>query len=133
MHDGQSRRRRIIDSLQAARELFAPAFARARDERLYIAHLDSSRRLMGLRIRYAQSDSMLDFPVREIVADAIALQSAGLVLAHNHPSGDPTPTAADIEATRGLVQVGRPLGLAVRDHLVFGRGGFVSFRERGLL
>jgi len=133
MERAQRRRVRIIDSLEAARTLFAPALSHARDERLYVAHLDAKGRLIGIRIRFSTEGRAVDFPVRGIIADAVALDSAGVILAHNHPSGDPTPSPTDIEATRRLLQVARPIGLSVRDHLVFGGGEFVSFRERGLL
>lgn len=127
-------RKRIIDSLEAANALFAPAFVGARDERLYIAHLDAERRLIGVRIRFAPEGRPVDFPLRAIIGDAVALGSTDLILAHNHPSGDPVPSATDIEVTRSLVQIARPIGLNVRDDLVFGGGGrFVSFRQRGLL
>jgi DNA repair protein RadC len=133
MERAQSRRVRIIDSLEAAHALFAPALARARDERLYVAHLDEARQLIGLRVRFSADATNVELPVRGIIADAVALGSTGVVLAHNHPSGDPTPSATDIDSTRSLVRVARPIGLIVRDHLVFGGDGFVSFRERGLL
>jgi DNA repair protein RadC len=133
MKRAQGRRVRIIDSLEAALALFAPALARARDERLYVAHLGEARDLIGIRIRFATEGSAVDFPVRGIIADAIALGSAEIVLAHNHPSGDPTPSVTDIESTRSLIRVARPIGLIVRDHLIFGGGTCVSFREQGLL
>ena len=113
--------------------LFAPVLARAREERLYIAHLDAASRLVGIRIRYAGVGNPVEFPVRDIIADAVGLGSFGLVLAHNHPSGDPSPSPTDIETTRALVRVARTIGIAVRDHLVFGGGRCVSFREHGLL
>jgi DNA repair protein RadC len=133
MERGRRRRLRIIDRLEAARALFAPALARARDERLYVAHLDAGRRLIGIRIRFAPEARPVQFPVRGIIADAIALGSSEIILAHNHPSGDPEPSATDIESTRTLLQIARPMGLTVRDHLIFGAGGVVSFREQGLL
>jgi DNA repair protein RadC len=133
MERAQRRRVRIIDSLEAAQALFAPALTYARDERLYVAHLDDGRQLIGLRVRFAPDHRSVEFPVRSIIADAIALGSTGVIVAHNHPSGDPTPSATDIDSTRSLVQVARPIGLTVRDHLVFGGGRMVSFRERGLL
>lgn len=129
----RGRRVRIIDSQHAAVALFEPLFAGARDERLCVAHLDSSSTLLGMRVRYAARGEPVEFPVRTIIADAVALDSAALILAHNHPSGDPAPSATDIEATRSLVLAARPLGLAVREHLVFGGGGVASFREKGLL
>lgn len=123
----------VINSLEAAAALFAPRFERAREERLYIAHLDQEQRLLGLQIRYADGGRPVPLSVRAIIADAMALRSEALILAHNHPSGDPTPSPTDIEATRRLVQAARPIGLAVRDHLVFGGGAYASFRARGLL
>lgn len=133
MQQGRGVRTRLIDNLDAAKSLFAPVLARAREERLYIAHLDAASRLVGIRIRYAGAGGPVEFPVRDIIADAVGLGSLGLVLAHNHPSGDPSPSPTDIETTRALVRVARPIGIAVRDHLVFGGGRCVSFREHGLL
>ena len=133
MQDAGGGRSRVIDSLAAANALLAPRFAGARAERLYVAHLAADARLVGFRMRFAPAGQSIDFPVREIIADALALGSAALILAHNHPSGDATPTAADIDTTRSLVHAARPLGVAVRDHLVFGGGTFTSFRQRGLL
>lgn len=52
---------------------------------------------------------------------------------HNHPSGDPTPSRADIEMTKTIVDVGKPLGVAVHDHLIIGREGHVSFKGQGLI
>jgi DNA repair protein RadC len=130
----EGHRRPLIDSLSAAEAFFAPTFDRARDERLHVGHLDAGMRLIGVRIRYAAAGMPVEFAIRGIIADAIQLGSAALILAHNHPSGDPTPSATDIETMRSLVQVARPLGLVVRDHLVFGsEGRFVSFRQSGLL
>jgi DNA repair protein RadC len=133
MQEAGGRGARIIDSLEAASDMLAPLFAGARAERLVVAHLDLNSRVTGVRISYAPMDEPIGVPVRAIIADALGLGSASLILAHNHPSGDATPSSADIEATRSLVQAARPLGLVVRDHLVFGGGSFVSFRQRGLL
>lgn len=126
-------RQRIIDSVEAARDLFAPVFDQAPDERLYIAYLGAARKLLGLRIRYAACDGQVEFPMRNIIADAMALNATDLILAHNHPSGDPTPSTTDIATTRRLAQVARPIGVTLKDHLVFGGGQFISFRQNGLL
>ena len=72
-------------------------------------------------------------PVRTIVADALRLESAGLILGHYHPSGDPEPSQADIAATRRLSEMGAELGLSLYDHLIFGGGECRSFRALGLL
>jgi DNA repair protein RadC len=133
MQDAASRETFVVDSLTAARDLFAPEFRNARTERLYVAHLAADGLLIGFRVRDAALDKQIDFPLRSIIADALALGSTALILAHNHPSGDPTPSHADIHATRNLILASRPLGFTVRDHLVFAGEIFVSFRERGLL
>ncbi len=133
MQEQGARGRRIIDTLNAARSLFAPALQSARNERLHVAHLDADDALIGLRLQYSKGSPTVALPLRAIIGDALRLKSVTLLLAHNHPSGDPTPTPADILATRHLVQAARPLGICVRDHLVFGGGDVRSFRMLGLL
>ena len=70
---------------------------------------------------------------REIVRRALELSASSVILVHNHPSGDPTPSKADIEVTQAVIAAGRPLGVAVHDHLVVGRDGVVSFKAKGLM
>ena len=123
----------IIDSFEAARALFAPAFDGAREERLQVAHLDGAHRLIGFRIHYASPGQPVDVSVRTIVAEALGLDSVSLIVAHNHPSGDATPSATDLETTRHLIQATRPVGISLRDHLIFGGDRVTSFRESGLL
>ena len=70
---------------------------------------------------------------REVVRRALELDASALLLAHNHPSGDPTPSAADIDMTRQVVEAARPLKIAVHDHFVVGGQGVASFKTLGLL
>jgi len=70
---------------------------------------------------------------REIVKRALELQAAGMVLVHNHPSGDPQPSRDDISMTKAVMEAGRHLGLVVHDHVIIGRGGHVSMRAQGLI
>ena len=70
---------------------------------------------------------------REVFKEALAARAAGLILFHNHPSGDPEPSAEDLALTRRLAQAGQLMGVEVLDHLVLGAGRFVSLKERGLL
>ena len=74
-----------------------------------------------------------DFPLRSIIADAALHGSAAILLAHNHPSGDSTPSDGDKRATRRLACAAEALDCAIADHLVFGRNDFTSFRALGLL
>jgi DNA repair protein RadC len=122
---------------EAAREFFSPCFmgpdARSH-ELLWVAHIDDRARCIHLG-RYADGrEGAVDLPVRRIIADAARFGSAGVVLAHNHPSGDPTPSAADCQATRTLARAAEAIDLAVVDHLVFAKAGQCrSLRRMGLL
>lgn len=68
---------------------------------------------------------------REVFVAALLATAAGVVLAHNHPSGDPEPSEDDVAVTKRLVEAGRLLGIEVLDHIVVGDGRYVSLRERG--
>jgi DNA repair protein RadC len=68
-----------------------------------------------------------------VVKRALELNASALILVHNHPSGDPTPSKADISVTKDIVNAARPLGVTVHDHLIIGRGRHTSLRDLGLL
>jgi DNA repair protein RadC len=70
---------------------------------------------------------------REVVKRALELNASALILVHNHPSGDPTPSKADIAVTRDIVKAAAPLGVTVHDHLIIGRGRHTSLRDLGLI
>jgi len=70
---------------------------------------------------------------REIVKRALELAASAIILVHNHPSGDPTPSKADIELTRDIAKAAQALGITVHDHLVIGRKGHASFKSLNLL
>jgi DNA repair protein RadC len=71
--------------------------------------------------------------VREVIRRAIDLGSAAIILVHNHPSGDPSPSRADIDITRAIVEAGKGLGIGVHDHLIVGTTGHTSLRAKGLM
>jgi DNA repair protein RadC len=70
---------------------------------------------------------------REVARRALELSASALILVHNHPSGDPSPSSADVEITRQIVEAARTMRIAVHDHLVVGRQGVASFKALGLL
>ncbi len=70
---------------------------------------------------------------REVIRRALELSASAVILVHNHPSGDPTPSRADIQMTETIVAVGKPLGILVHEHLIIGRDGHASFRSLGLI
>ena len=123
----------IIGTARDAAELLAPLFAEAGRELLAVLYLDEGRRLIGRDDRPLGSARAIDLPVREIVATALRIGSAGLIVAHNHPSGDAEPSRADLEATRRLADTLANLRMQLHDHLIFAGGGCRSFRELGLL
>jgi DNA repair protein RadC len=122
----------VINNAADAAALFAPSFHGAEGEKIVVAHLDRSARLIGLS-DYPGTTDDAELPVREIFSDALRLGTSALIIAHNHPSGDPQPSQADCAATRTLADTGRSLGIAVHDHLIFAGGDIVSFRSLGLL
>jgi DNA repair protein RadC len=70
---------------------------------------------------------------REVVKRALELAASGIILVHNHPSGDPTPSNADIDMTRRIVEAAEKLSITVQDHIIVGRDGHASFKELRLI
>jgi DNA repair protein RadC len=104
------------------------------EEHFVLMVLDSRRRVIGINeVSVGTLSASLVHP-REVFRAAILLNGAAVIVSHNHPSGDPSPSSEDREATRRLQRAGELLGIPVADHIVIGeRGGFFSFREHGLL
>lgn len=123
-----------LDGLAAARSFFAGCFAEtdSAEEILWVAHLDPEAHCLHLS-RHAGDTCGVDFPLRGIVLDAARHGSAAILLAHNHPSGDPRPSRADLSATRRLATAADALGCRVADHLVFGGRSCTSLRSLGYL
>jgi len=102
-------------------------------EEFHVAVLDAQHRLeRDILVTRGILNSSLVHP-REVFREAIAERAAAIVLVHNHPSGDPTPSPDDRAVTEQLVAAGRLLDIPVHDHVIVGRGRFVSFAEAGLL
>ena len=123
-----------LDGLAAARDFFAGCLAEsdARRESLWVAHVDDASRCVHVSC-HEGDERGAGFPLREIVADALHYHSAGIVLAHNHPSGDPRPSDNDCRVTRRLATAAEALDCTVLDHLVFGAGECTSLRQLGYL
>lgn len=120
--------------IRGPRDVQARLGARLRDRRqeeFWVLYLDTQNRiLLERRLTVGLLNASLVHP-REVFAPAIAHSAAGVVLAHNHPSGDPEPSPEDLEVTRQLAASGALLGIPVRDHVVLGDGRYESLRERG--
>ena len=102
-------------------------------EQFRVLYLD--RRNLLLKDEWVADGTVDHAPVypREVVRRALELSASAMILVHNHPSGDPAPSRADIEMTRKVVDAARVFGLDVHDHLVVGREGTASFKSLGLI
>ena len=98
-----------------------------------VLHLDAAGSTLGVTEQTSGRCDRVDIGLRDLAADALRLGSSALILAHNHPRGDPTPSRADITATRRIGQLAQMLGLRLHDHVVTGGGQSFSFRDAGLL
>ena len=101
-------------------------------ENLWVLTVDTRNRLMAVDRIYQGSLNASMVRVGELFKGAIQRSAASVILAHNHPSGDPSPSAEDATLTRAVVAAGKLLDIEVLDHLVIGRGAFVSMKERRL-
>jgi DNA repair protein RadC len=125
--------RPALSSWPAVLDYCTAAMARGVREEFRVLFLDRKNVLIADEV---QSTGTVDHtPVypREIVRRALELSASAVILVHNHPSGDPTPSRADIEMTRNIAAAAKPLGIAVHDHVVVGRSGHASFKSLGLL
>ncbi|MCC7251216.1 DNA repair protein RadC [Hyphomicrobium sp.] len=116
----------VLDYLRAAQGF-------AHREQFRILFLDKKNRLIADEVQGEGTVDHTPVYVREVVKRALELSATAIILVHNHPSGDPTPSRADIDMTRMIVDAGRPLGVTVHDHIIVGRGGHASFRAMRLI
>jgi len=112
---------------------FGPLMEDLQREVFRIALLDAQNGLLRDRVISQGTLSASLVHPREVFKPAILESAASVILLHNHPSGDPTPSREDIRLTRQLVECARLLDLRIHDHLVIGRGRFVSLAERGII
>lgn len=98
-----------------------------------ILFLDKKNRLIADEVQGQGTIDHTPVYIREVVKRALELSSTAIILVHNHPSGDPAPSKADIDMTRMIIEAGKPLGVTVHDHIIVGREGHVSMRSERLI
>jgi DNA repair protein RadC len=126
-------KRTVISSWSALLAYVRVALANEPREQFRVLFLDNKNQLIADEaLGHGTVDHAPVYP-REVMRRALELSAASVILVHNHPSGDPTPSKADIEITRQVMEAARSLGISVHDHLVVGREGVVSFKSKGLL
>jgi len=102
-------------------------------ERFRVLFLDKRNQLIADEVQGVGTVDHTPVYPREVVKRALELSATAVILVHNHPSGDPTPSRADIDMTKQIVEVAKPLGISVHDHIIVGRSGHVSFKSLKLI
>jgi DNA repair protein RadC len=125
-------RRPVISSWSALLAYVKTALAHEAREQFRVLFLDKKNQLIADELMNRGTVDHAPVYPREVVRRALELSASALILVHNHPSGDPTPSQADIDMTRQVVEASRTLRIAVHDHLVVGRNGVASFKSLGL-
>ncbi len=130
---GKVRARPVLSSWNAVLDYCRAAMAFAEKEHFRVLFLDKRNQLIADEVQ--QTGTVDHTPVypREVVKRALELSATAVVLVHNHPSGDPTPSRADIAMTKSIVEVARPLGIEVHDHIIVGKEGHASLKGLKLI
>jgi DNA repair protein RadC len=123
----------VISSWDALGDYLQAAMAHRRTEEVRILFLNAKNMLLANEALWQGSVDEASVHVREVIARAIALGATAIIIVHNHPSGDPTPSQQDIRLTRDLVEAGRHMKVTVHDHVVVGAQGRTSMRAMGLI
>lgn len=125
--------RPALSSWSALLDYCTATMARSDKEEFRVLFLDRKNVLIADEVQNKGTVDHAPVYPREVIKRALELSASCLILVHNHPSGDPTPSKADIAMTREIVTAAKALGIAVHDHLVIGRAGHSSFKSLGLL
>jgi DNA repair protein RadC len=125
--------RQTLSSFIDVLEYCRTAMAYADREEFRVLFLDKRNALIADEVQGVGTIDHTPVYPREIIRRALELGASALILAHNHPSGDPTPSAADIRMTKDIVAIAEPFGITVHDHLIVGKHGQTSFRGQKLI
>jgi DNA repair protein RadC len=130
---GEIKGRKVLGSWNAVLEYCRAAQGFDDRERFRILFLDKKNQLIADEVQQEGTVDHTPVYVREVVKRALELSATALILVHNHPSGDPTPSRADVDMTRMIVEAAKPLGVAIHDHIIVGRAGHVSLKGLKLM
>jgi DNA repair protein RadC len=130
---GQIMERRVLSSWDQVVAYCRAAMAYEAREQFRILFLDKRNKLIADEVQQQGTVDHTPVYVREVVKRALELSASAIILVHNHPSGDPTPSRADIDMTKMIADAARPLGVAIHDHIIVGRDQIASFRGLRLM
>jgi len=125
-------KRPVLSSWSSVLDYCRTAMAFAEKEQFRVLFLDKRNQLIADELQQVGTVDHTPVYPREVVKRALELSATALILVHNHPSGDPTPSRADIQMTQAIVDVAKPLGISVHDHIIVGKEGLASFKGYGL-
>src|SRR5689334_12027141 len=130
---GQTKKRTVLSSWSNVLNYCRTAMAFADKEQFRILFLDKRNQLIADELQ--QTGTIDHTPVypREVIKRALELSATAIILVHNHPSGDPTPSSADIVMTEAIIDIAGPLGISVHDHLIVGKNGHASMKGMRLI
>jgi DNA repair protein RadC len=130
---GQAKKRTVLSSWSAVLDYCRTTMAFGDKEQFRIIFLDKRNQIIADETQ--QTGTVDHTPVypREVVKRALELSATALILVHNHPSGDPTPSRADIQMTKAIVDIAAPLGISVHDHIIVGKNGHASLKGMRLI
>ena len=127
------KRRPVLSSGQTVLNYCRSSMAFSDKEQFRILFLDKRNHLIADEVQQVGTVDHTPVYPREVMKRALELSATAIVLVHNHPSGDPTPSRADIQMTQSIIEVARPLGIAVHDHIIVGKDGHSSLKELKLI
>jgi DNA repair protein RadC len=130
---GEAKKRTVLSSWSAVLDYCRTTMAFADKEQFRIIFLDKRNQVIADELQ--QTGTVDHTPVypREVVKRALELSATAIILVHNHPSGDPTPSRADIQMTQSIVEIAKPLGISVHDHIIVGKEGHASLKGLKLI
>jgi DNA repair protein RadC len=123
----------VLSSWSSLLDYCRSAMAFAEREEFRVLFLDKRNQLIADEVQQRGTVDHTPVYPREIVKRALELAATAVILVHNHPSGDPTPSQADIRMTRDIVNIAKPLGILVHDHVIVGKAGHVSLKAQVLM
>ncbi len=127
----QAKEGHILDTWQALLDYCQIKIARRPVEEFHLLYLDKKNRLIDHEQRSVGTVDHTPVYVREVIKRSLELEATALILVHNHPSGDPQPSQADIDLTHEIQRAAAPLNIQIHDHLIFAQSGHVSLRANG--
>lgn len=130
---GQVKQRTVLSSWSSVIEYCRAAMAFADKEQFRILFLDKRNQLIADELQQVGTVDHTPVYPREVVKRALELSATAIILVHNHPSGDPTPSTADIQMTKSIIAISSPLGISVHDHIIVGKNGHASLKGLRLI